>query len=156
MAAGNSVFEIILPVLLVLLVFGINIGVMWYVVSNRRKADALCKELITNQGAEIKMIAFATLVKSSFLNKKGLLVMFNDKLSFYPIGKGDRTEMAFPLISRINSPGGFWSIVPMKKLEIYLSDQKLTFTVSRTMSTVLLAGMERLAPALAAAQGALR
>ena len=69
--------------------------------------------------------------------------MFNDKLSFYPIGKGDRTEMAFPLISRINSPGGFWSIVPMKKLEIYLSDQKLTFTVSRTMSTVLLAGMEK-------------
>ena len=65
MAAGNSVFEIILPVLLVLLVFGINIGVMWYVVSNRRKADALCKELITNQGTEIKMIAFATLVKSS-------------------------------------------------------------------------------------------
>ena len=150
MAAENSIFEIILPVLVFLVIIGVNIGVMWYVVANRRKADAICRKLVTEQMSEIKMIAYATTAKTSRFNRRGLLVMLRDKLVFFPLGKGELLEMSFSLIQRAAWPGGIWSIVPMRKLEIYINDQKLMFMIGRSIFAAWRAGIEKMAPSLAA------
>jgi hypothetical protein len=141
---GLSGALIVLPLLL-----GISGLVIAQMVRQRRRADAVCGEIMDAHMPEVKMIEEAKLIRKFGFNRGGLLVMFKHGLTFIPTGKGERIEMPFSQITRVDrSQRGLWSISPVRKLDIYLNNTLYSFSASSFVSTAWMAGIEKMVPAL--------
>jgi len=129
-------------------IIGIDIVVFAWIYRQRRKADRICRELIERQINEIKMVAYAKFVRSAGFNQNGILAMFNDRVVFRPLGRGQILEMPLAQISRV-STGRFGSgMGVIKKLEFELGNQRLRFYIPPLVSSAWREAIEKTMPAI--------
>jgi len=143
----DKTFEILMPIIILILVLGINIAVFAFIYLKRRKADAICGEMIQNHLGEIKMMVYAMQKRKLFSGKDGILIMFRDRIVFRPMGKGEIIEMPFTRISRIATPRFSLFATSMgKKMEIYVDDQKRQFYINPYVYGAWRAAIEKISP----------
>jgi len=135
----------------VFLLFGIkDMAITAVHMRKRRKADALCNDLINKHMGELKMIAESTLIRSAIFNRKGLLVMFTDRLVFMPLGRGDKIEIPFAQITKATASRSIFSSrnIGTRKIDLYSGGQRFSFGINPFVYIAWLAGIEKLASAL--------
>ncbi len=82
MDEGSRILVLSGALILLPLVLGISGLVIAQMVRQRRRADAVCKEIMENRMPEVKMIEEARLIRKSGFNRIGLLIMFKHGLVF--------------------------------------------------------------------------
>jgi len=134
-----------------LLIVGANLVWMYKQMRVRRKAGEIGRGLIEQKFNEIKLLADCVLIQTRTFNQKGFLVLFADRVSFIPADKGEKMDMPYGQLERMDvSKSSF--LVNQKygrKLVFHINGQKLQIHINPFLYDALIAALEKMSPMLA-------
>jgi hypothetical protein len=143
--AGDESGDFLFGLIAVVLVIGVNIAIIGYMVWQYRRADALCRELLDTYFPRLKMLVPATQVRSAAFNRRGVLVMLDDRLVFRIFRKGEPLELPFAQL-RGFTPGKF-GIGMIRKLELVGENSRVKFYISPGVYRAWQLALEKQMPA---------
>jgi hypothetical protein len=138
----NGLFGIFFLVVII----GIDIGAMIWIFLKQRKAEKICRELVEKHFHELRMMVYAEHVKPLFLNKSGILVMFKDRISFWPMNRSRPLEIQFGQISRVSAGRFVSGLARKQKLELETGTQRLRFHIPSLVGSAWRAAVEHSIP----------